>query len=133
LSEKVFTAGCHVGQKLSAASVIERARGIPEVSEILASSADWASFSVLARKCRDHDLKRPCGSDPLASNGNYIALKQGVIAAQAAKAALSGRKATASLRDRGKARARANFDALGWRLSETEFDAIDRTSAKSGT
>jgi hypothetical protein len=49
LSEKVFTAGCHVGQKLSAASVIERARGIPEVSEILASSADWASFSVLTR------------------------------------------------------------------------------------
>src|SRR6266404_5560129 len=29
--------------------------------------------------------------------------------------------------------ARANLDALGWRLSETEFDAIDRASAKSGT
>jgi aryl-alcohol dehydrogenase-like predicted oxidoreductase len=29
--------------------------------------------------------------------------------------------------------ARANNDALGWRLSETEFDAIDRASAKSGT
>jgi aryl-alcohol dehydrogenase-like predicted oxidoreductase len=27
--------------------------------------------------------------------------------------------------------ARANLDALGWRLSETEFDAIDRASAKS--
>src|SRR5436309_3273382 len=26
---------------------------------------------------------------------------------------------------------RANLDALGWRLSETEFDAIDRASAKS--
>lgn len=29
--------------------------------------------------------------------------------------------------------ARANLDALGWRLSETEFDAIDRASATSGT
>ena len=29
--------------------------------------------------------------------------------------------------------ARANIDALGWRLSETEFDAIDGTSARSGT
>src|SRR5207302_517379 len=29
--------------------------------------------------------------------------------------------------------ARANLDALGWRLIETEFDAIDRASAKSGT
>ena len=29
--------------------------------------------------------------------------------------------------------ARANLDALGWRLSETEFDAIDRASTKSGT
>jgi aryl-alcohol dehydrogenase-like predicted oxidoreductase len=29
--------------------------------------------------------------------------------------------------------ARTNLDALGWRLSETEFDAIDRASAKSGT
>ena len=29
--------------------------------------------------------------------------------------------------------ARANLDALGWRLSETEFDAIDRASAKRGT
>ena len=29
--------------------------------------------------------------------------------------------------------ARANIDAPGWRLSETEFDAIDRTSARSGT
>src|SRR2546425_731150 len=29
--------------------------------------------------------------------------------------------------------ARANLDAVGWRLSETEFDAIDRASAKSGT
>jgi aryl-alcohol dehydrogenase-like predicted oxidoreductase len=28
--------------------------------------------------------------------------------------------------------ARANLDALGWRLSETEFDAIDRASAKGG-
>ena len=28
--------------------------------------------------------------------------------------------------------ARTNLDALGWRLSETEFDAIDRASAKSG-
>src|SRR5258705_2261395 len=28
--------------------------------------------------------------------------------------------------------ASANIDALGWRLSETEFDAIDRASAKSG-
>ena len=27
--------------------------------------------------------------------------------------------------------ARANLDALGWRLSETEFDTIDRASAKS--
>jgi aryl-alcohol dehydrogenase-like predicted oxidoreductase len=26
--------------------------------------------------------------------------------------------------------ARANLDALGWRLSETEFDAIDGASAK---
>src|SRR5438477_11465317 len=26
--------------------------------------------------------------------------------------------------------ARANLDALGWRLSETEFDAVDRASAK---
>ena len=29
--------------------------------------------------------------------------------------------------------ARTNLDALGWRLGETEFDAIDRASAKSGT
>jgi len=29
--------------------------------------------------------------------------------------------------------ARANLDALGWRLSETEFDAIDRASAQRGT
>ena len=29
--------------------------------------------------------------------------------------------------------ARANLEALGWRLSATEFDAIDRASAKSGT
>ena len=29
--------------------------------------------------------------------------------------------------------ARANLDALGWRLSETEFDAIDRASAKDET
>ena len=29
--------------------------------------------------------------------------------------------------------ARSNLDALDWRLSETEFDAIDRASAKSGT
>jgi aryl-alcohol dehydrogenase-like predicted oxidoreductase len=29
--------------------------------------------------------------------------------------------------------ARANLDALGWRLSETEFDAIDGASANSGT
>jgi aryl-alcohol dehydrogenase-like predicted oxidoreductase len=29
--------------------------------------------------------------------------------------------------------ARDNLDALGWRLSETEFDAIDRASAESGT
>ena len=29
--------------------------------------------------------------------------------------------------------ARANLDALGWRLSETEFDAIDRASARGGT
>ncbi len=29
--------------------------------------------------------------------------------------------------------ARANLDALAWRLSESEFDAIDRASAKSGT
>ena len=29
--------------------------------------------------------------------------------------------------------ARTNLDALGWRLSETEFDAIDRASAKRGT
>jgi aryl-alcohol dehydrogenase-like predicted oxidoreductase len=29
--------------------------------------------------------------------------------------------------------ARVNLDALGWRLSETEFDAIDRASAKRGT
>lgn len=29
--------------------------------------------------------------------------------------------------------ARANLDALDWRLSETEFDAIDRASAKMGT
>ena len=29
--------------------------------------------------------------------------------------------------------ARANLGALGWRLSETEFDAIDRASAMSGT
>jgi aryl-alcohol dehydrogenase-like predicted oxidoreductase len=29
--------------------------------------------------------------------------------------------------------ARANLDALGWRLSETEFDAIDRASTKSET
>jgi aryl-alcohol dehydrogenase-like predicted oxidoreductase len=29
--------------------------------------------------------------------------------------------------------ARANIAALGWRLSETEFDAIDRASAKSAT
>jgi aryl-alcohol dehydrogenase-like predicted oxidoreductase len=28
--------------------------------------------------------------------------------------------------------ARANLDALGWRLGETEFDAIDRASVKSG-
>jgi aryl-alcohol dehydrogenase-like predicted oxidoreductase len=27
--------------------------------------------------------------------------------------------------------ARANLDALGWRLSETEFEAIDRASARS--
>jgi flavin-dependent dehydrogenase len=47
-------------------------------------------------------LEQPCGPgwiacgdalqtvDPLASNGNYIALKQGVLAAEAAKAAISG-------------------------------------------
>jgi aryl-alcohol dehydrogenase-like predicted oxidoreductase len=29
--------------------------------------------------------------------------------------------------------ARANLDALGWRLSETEFDAIDRASTKRRT
>src|ERR1700752_268910 len=29
--------------------------------------------------------------------------------------------------------ARTNLEALGWRLSATEFDAIDRASAKSGT
>ena len=29
--------------------------------------------------------------------------------------------------------ARANLDALGWRLSEAEFDAIDRASVKRGT
>jgi aryl-alcohol dehydrogenase-like predicted oxidoreductase len=29
--------------------------------------------------------------------------------------------------------ARANLDALGWRLSETEFDAIDRASEKGAT
>ena len=29
--------------------------------------------------------------------------------------------------------ASANLDALGWRLSETEFDAINRASAKHGT
>jgi aryl-alcohol dehydrogenase-like predicted oxidoreductase len=29
--------------------------------------------------------------------------------------------------------ARANLDALGWRLSDAEFDVIDRASAKSGT
>jgi len=29
--------------------------------------------------------------------------------------------------------AKVNLDALGWRLSETEFDAIDRASATTGT
>ena len=29
--------------------------------------------------------------------------------------------------------ARANLDALGWRLSNTEFDAIDRASSRRET
>jgi hypothetical protein len=95
-----FTAGSHVGQKPTAAS--EQARSIAEIAEIFASCPDWANSSVTTRNTATTMLQRPCGPgwiacgdalqtvDPLASSGNFIALKQGMLAAEAAKAALSG-------------------------------------------
>jgi flavin-dependent dehydrogenase len=97
-----FTAGSHVGQKPTAASIVERARGIAEIAEIFESCPDWEDSSVTTRNAATTLLERACGPgwiacgdalqtvDPLASSGNFIALKQGMLAAAAAKAALTG-------------------------------------------
>jgi 2-polyprenyl-6-methoxyphenol hydroxylase-like FAD-dependent oxidoreductase len=97
-----FTAGSHISGKPTAASIVERARGVAEIAETITSCSDWAASSVTTRNAATTTLERPCGPgwiacgdalqtvDPLASSGNLIALKQGLLAAEATKAALFG-------------------------------------------
>jgi flavin-dependent dehydrogenase len=97
-----FTAGSHVGRKPTAASIVERARGVAEIAETITCCSDWAASAVTTRNATTTMLERPvgpgwiaCGDalqtvDPLASSGNLIALKQGILAAEATKAALFG-------------------------------------------
>jgi len=97
-----FTAGSHISGKPTAASIVERACGVAEIAEAITCCSDWAASPVTTRNAATTMLERPCGPgwlacgdalqtvDPLASSGNLIALKQGLLAAEATKAALFG-------------------------------------------
>lgn len=97
-----FTAGSHVGRKPTAASIVERVRGIAEIAEAITSCSDWAGSSVATRNAATTMLEQPCGPgwiacgdalqtiDPIASSGILTALKQGILAAEATRATLIG-------------------------------------------
>ena len=97
-----FTAGAHLAGKPHATAIVERASVIPELAEIIGAFPGWAESKVTTRNAATTRLDvaggpcwLACGDslqtvDPLASRGNFTALRQGILAAECAKGALSG-------------------------------------------
>ncbi|MFG1265650.1 NAD(P)/FAD-dependent oxidoreductase [Xanthobacter aminoxidans] len=95
-----FTAGAHLASKPNAMAIVERASAILELGEIIEAFPGWAESKVITRNAATTLLNvagglrwLACGDslqtiDPLASRGNFTALRQGILAAECAKGAL---------------------------------------------
>ncbi|SDD09333.1 Dehydrogenase (flavoprotein) [Bradyrhizobium brasilense] len=96
-----FTAGSRCKAKPSADTILKRVETIPEMADLLRRVSDWKRSPVLTRNAATTWLENDgsdwiaCGDalqtiDPVASSGTYIALRQGIAAANVAKDILGG-------------------------------------------
>jgi len=97
-----FTAGSHLRERPTADGILDRALSVPAIAELIGARPEWHASSVVTRNAATTLLATSggedwlaCGDalqtvDPIASNGNYLALKQGLLAASVARETLRG-------------------------------------------